>query len=226
MSDAREHGTLIDFCKPSRYFFCSCKPHFCGLSGSQISAMNIANRFAEKIRRARLRIRQPIEESEVAQFESESGVLIPADYRDFLINVANGGTEPCRLVPLAKWCSCYWIDDPKPNMVAEPCVVTPDAYDQGEDWLAKTNVPDWESRWDRNDWDPMFGTIAIAEIGCGLFFSMIMTGPCRGRIFSWGDHALHPPYVYPEPSFADWLEKRLDATLAGEPVHFLDGRIR
>ncbi|MBK8015146.1 MAG: SMI1/KNR4 family protein [Deltaproteobacteria bacterium] len=188
--------------------------------------MDIADRLATKTRRAGLRVNRPIAESELARFEAESGVAIPADYRAFLLNVANGGKEPCRLVPLAGWCWCYWIEHPKPKMAAEPCVITPDAYHQGEHWLEKAKVPDWESRWDRNEWDPMFGTIAIAEIGCGLFFSMIMTGPFRGRIFSWGDHALNPPYVYPEGSFAEWFEKCLDAIVAGEPVHFLDGRIR
>ena len=187
--------------------------------------MNTVDRLAEKIRRARLRVKPPIAESEVARFESEAGVLIPADYRDFLIKVANGGAEPCRLVPLSGWCWNYWIDDPKPHMVAEPCIVTPDAYNQGNKWLEMRGVPDLVSRWDRNEWDPMFGTIAVAEIGCGLFYSMIMTGPLRGRIFSWGDHSLIPPYIYPETSFAEWFENCLDSTLAGEPVHFLDGRL-
>ena len=72
----------------------------------------------------------------------------------------------------------------------------------------------------------MFGTIAIAEIGCGLFFSMVMNGPFRGRIFSWGDHALIPPYFYPYVSFGDWFESCIDAILSGKPVDFLDGRIR
>ncbi len=186
--------------------------------------MNARDRFANKIRS--VRAKPPIAESEVARLEAEFGVTIPEDYRDFLINVANGGRAPCRLVPLSGWDGCYWIDDPKPHMVAEPCIVTPGAQDQGERWLDEANLPDWEARWDNNEWDPMFGTIAVAEIGCGLFFSMIMTGPFRGRIFSWGDHALNPPYVYPEPSFGGWFEKCLDASLAGKPVHFLDGRLR
>ena len=184
------------------------------------------DRLAAKIRLARLRVNRPAGEGEVVQFESESGVAIPGDYRAFLIKVADGGMEPCRLVPLAGWCRSYWVDDPKPNMVAEPCVITPDAYSQGKQWLEKTDVAEWESRWDNSEWDPMFGTIAIAEIGCGLFFSMIMNGPFRGRIFSWGDHALNPPCVCPEASFGEWFEGCLDATIAGKPVHFLDGRCR
>ena len=193
---------------------------------SQYATMNSSDDFYAKIQRARLRVKPPIAETEVTKFEVEAGVLIPQDYRSFLINVANGGIEPCRLVSLSDWCASYWIDGPKPQMVAEPCIITPDAYDQGEHWLDAANVPNWRTRWDSNEWDPMFGTIAIAEIGCGLYFSMIMTGAFRGRIFSWGDHALNPPFVYPEQSFAEWFGKCLDATLVGEPVLFLNGRIR
>jgi len=188
--------------------------------------MNFAERIAAKIESAGVLVKAPITLSALEQFESEAGIAIPADYRDFLLHVANGGIAPCRLVPLAGWCNCYWNLHPKPAMAAEPCIVTPDAWDQGKDWLGKAGVPDWNDRWDRGEWDPMFGTIAIAEIGCGLFFSMVMTGEFRGRIFSWGDHALNPPFVYPEANFGEWIESCLDATLAGRPVHFLDGRLR
>jgi hypothetical protein len=71
----------------------------------------------------------------------------------------------------------------------------------------------------------MCGTIAVAEIGCGLFFSMVMNGQHRGRIFSWGDQASHPPLFVPETNFGAWLESHLDLILAGHPVHFLTGRV-
>lgn len=72
----------------------------------------------------------------------------------------------------------------------------------------------------------MNGTTAIAEIGCGLYYSMVLTGTLRGRIFSWGDHALNPPYFYPEPDFGAWITSHIDRLLNGQPVHFLDGRLR
>lgn len=184
------------------------------------------DRLAAKTRRARLRVRPPINPVDLERFESEFGVALPGDYRDFLLRVANGGRSPCRLVPLKDWFACYWIDEPKPSMVAQPCVITLEAEKHGRDWLDKTGVADWSNRWDCGEWDPMFGTIAVAEIGCGLFFSMIMTGPLRGRLFAWGDHAENPPEVLPETSFGEWFERCLDAMITGEPVHFLDGRLQ
>jgi hypothetical protein len=187
--------------------------------------MDSLDTISAKVHRAGLSLRPPISQSTVEDFETAVGVQIPQDYRDFLLRVADGGLAPCRLLPLSQWSNSYWIVDPKPSMAAELPVVTPEAYEQGVHWLDKTNVIDWEGRWDRNEWDPMFGTIAVAEIGCGLYFSMVMTGPLRGRIFSWGDAALNPPYFCPETSFSLWFESCLDMILAGRPVHFLDGRI-
>jgi hypothetical protein len=188
--------------------------------------MDITHRLVKKVALAHLRVKQPITEAELASFELAVGATMPNDYREFLLHVANGGNDPCRLLSLAGWHRCYWIDNPQPTMVAAPCLITPAASEEGANWLDSIGVTDWQASWDNGKWDPMFGTIAIAEIGCGLFYSMIITGPHRGRIFSWGDHALNPPYIYPEASFGEWFEKSLDATIAGESVHFLTGRLK
>lgn len=180
--------------------------------------------LAAKVRRSGLNVRRRASEQEVTAFEQECGVTIPSDYRNFLIRVANGGSSPCRLVPLSDWDAGYWCENPQPRMVAEPCIITPDAHALDKRWL--DHVPDWEARWERDEWNPTLGTMAIAEMGCGLYYSMIMTGPFRGRIFSYGDRLLNPPYVYPEQSFSEWFENALDACLAGKPVHFLNGRVR
>ena len=188
--------------------------------------MSVVERLAKKVRSARLPLRAPASRDDIEKFEAEAGLPIPEDYRDFLLRIGNGGTPPCRLVRLSWWDASYWLDDTRPTMAALPCVVTPSAEDHGTAWLDRTNVSDWKERWDREEWSPMFGTIAIAEIGCGLFYSMIMTGALRGRIFSWGDAALVPPIFCKEDCFGEWFEACLDRLLTGYPVHFLDGRIR
>lgn len=183
------------------------------------------NHLLDKIRRARLRVKPAIEIDELQRFEAKAGVVIPSDYRDFLLTCCNGGIEPCRFVPLKRWDACYWTEV-DPERASWPCLVTPDAEQHGDKWLDQLGVPDWESKWDSGLWDPMFGTIAVAEIGCGLFFSLIMNGDYRGRVFSWGDHALNPPLFVEHDDFTTWIESCLDASIAGQPIHFLDGRIR
>jgi len=182
--------------------------------------------LAAKARRARISIKPPVTVEDIVALEDAAGVKLPDEYRDFLTHVSNGGTTPCRLVPLDHWDHSYWIDCPQPSMIALPSIVTPEAESHGETWLDRAAPADWSDRWDNNEWDPMFGSIAVAEIGCGLFFSLVVTGEHRGRVFSWGDHALNPPIFCEEKSFSSWIEGCFDQIIAGYPVHFLDGRIR
>ncbi len=163
------------------------------------------NHLLEKIRRARLRVKPPIELAELERFETRCGTRLPADYREFLIAGCNGGIEACRLVPLEHWDHSYW-SEVGPEAANLPCLIKPEAEQHKDEWLDELGVPDWETRWDDGSWDPMFGTIAVAEIGCGLFYSLIMNGEHRGRIFSWGDCALAPPYFVDHANFHSWIE--------------------
>jgi len=177
----------------------------------------------DKIRRANLRIRPPIKLDELERFEAQAGIMLPKDYRDFLLTCCNGGIEPCRLVSLQRWDACYWskVDPTSLNL---PCLVTPDAELHHDQWLDQLGVPDWETKWDSDTWDPMVGTIAVAEIGCGLFYSLIMNGEFRGRVFVWGSSALNPPHFVDYENFTTWIESCLDASIAGCRAYFLDGR--
>lgn len=188
--------------------------------------MEWIDRLQLKVCQAKLPLNAPASLAEIERFEAETGVVIPSDYRDFLLKVGNGGVAPCRLAPLAAWGDSYWLDDPHPEMAGAACLVTPESEEHGKAWLEKMGVPDWESRWDSNQWSPMFGTIAVAEIGCGLYFSMIMTGEHRGRIFSWGDAQLLSPCFYPPRSFGEWIEPIIDDLIADRAVPFLNGRVR
>lgn len=176
-----------------------------------------------KVREAGLRVLAPLPRADLERLESAAGLRLPEDYREFLLRVADGGTEPCRLVPLERWGDSYWLDDPKPGMLSAPCLLTPELTAHGKDWLDALGVPDWQNRWNDGHWSPMQGTLAVAEIGCGIFFSLISTGPHRGRVFSWGDVAATPPDFCAESCFGDWLEGCLDLILTGQSVHFLDG---
>jgi hypothetical protein len=176
--------------------------------------------------RAGLKVRAPASPRDIADFEMKSGVRLPEDYAFFLTHVANGGIAPCRLVALEDWDTGFWSSVSLESALRKPCVIAPDAEARGESWLTDLRVADWEEKWDSDEWDPLYGTIAVAEIGCGLFYHLIVNGEFYGRIFSWGDHALSPPVFVAEVSFSDWIERHLDAIIAGEPVHFLDGRIQ
>ena len=179
-----------------------------------------------KATRTQLKLRAVASLEEVANFELKSGIRLPEDYVHFLTHVGNGGVNPCRLVQLQDWDAGYWSSVELDSALRKPCIITPNAEAQGDQWLKELGIEDWERKWDADEWDPLYGTIAIAEIGCGLFYSLIVNGEYFGRVFSWGDSALCPPMFAREATFTDWMEGRLDAKLAGQPVHFLDGRLR
>lgn len=180
--------------------------------------------IAEKARRSDIKLNPPIAPATVELFEQQAGVSLPEDYRDFLIKVANGGRMPCMLVPLEHWNALYWIEDPEPSILAQPCTLKPGYGEMGKQWLEHAGGSDWEQRWDSNQWDPMSGTLAIAEIGCGLFYSLIVTGPYRGRIFSWGDHIHNPPIFCHEDSFGPWINSAFDQAIKGGPAWILNRR--
>jgi hypothetical protein len=180
----------------------------------------------EKAVRARLALRPPASLDAVQAFENESGIRLPDDFVCFITLVGNGGLPPCRLLGLDGWNDGYWTPTVLRRDLVAPCLITPELEAQGENWLAALVVADAELRFEREEWDPMRGSMTIAEFGCGLFWRMIVNGPHYGRVFLWGERLSAPPAFMPEPNFAGWISRHLDAKIAGQPVPFLDGRMR
>jgi len=180
-----------------------------------------------KIKRAGVRLKPPAPGSEVEQFEATAGIALPSDYREFIIRIGDGGRHPCRLQRLRQWPGAYWIDSPDLSRhLIEPCIISPDAVKYEERWLDVLGPKDWQARFDSEDWDPVCGTIAVAEVGCGLFYSLIVNGPYRGRVFLYGDNTANPPKFVPEACFTEWIHAGLELILSGSPVYFLDGQIQ
>ncbi|MEO0535333.1 MAG: SMI1/KNR4 family protein [Cyanobacteria bacterium P01_A01_bin.123] len=175
--------------------------------------MDTIDRLKVKVKRARFQLNPPIVPAELERFEKVSGITLPADYRAFLLQVGNGGSKPdwplslfyrdvSWLLPLDCWDeSCWMIDNPDLSVrLAQPCPVTP----------AVVTTEAWEILWDNDEWDPLWGTIAIEDCGAGGFLSLIVNGEYRDRIFYWGDCPHLPPKFIPETNFFEWIEKRLD----------------
>ena len=180
----------------------------------------------KKARAPRLSLRPPASLHLIEDFERESGITLPDDYVFYLTCIGNGGIAPCRLQSLDDWNAAHWAATKLERDLIAPCLITPELEALGDKWLDALGVADASAKWDRDEWDPMRGTIAVADFGCGLYYRMIANGPHRGRVFLWGDRATAAPSFEPQPNFASWLGFHLDLAAEGKPVHFLNGRIR
>jgi hypothetical protein len=193
---------------------------------SQQSAEPLQGTVAHLAWQARLQLRPVVSLEVVRRFEDEATLSLPEDYVAYLTTIGDGGLPPCRLTPLHDWNSGYWSASDLTRDLKTPCLITPELQTHGDEWIQSLGVVDALERWDNDDWDPMRGSLAVAEIGCGLFFHMVVNGPYIGRIFVWGDRAKAPPVFVEQSSFSNWLETHLTDMIAGKPVHFLDGRLR
>jgi hypothetical protein len=165
-----------------------------------------------KLRNTGISLNPPASLHEVKEFEANAAVRLPEEYREFLSTVANGASRGGLLLGLGGWCSHYYSDAPQPAWAGLPCLLTPDMEKEEDDgWLIKAGGPDWEEKFERGLWDPMCGTIAIAAFGCGIHDALILTGPYRGSIFSWGDFFLRPPVFIGPSGFLKWLDEALEA---------------
>jgi hypothetical protein len=138
-------------------------------------------------------------EEALAEFEAVHTIVLPPDYRAFLKLVGNGGAGPgYGMSPLAeglprnrgKYGSRY--------------LSTPFEYTQpmGED-------PDEELPFEDEGGGRFHGCLHLTHRGCGIEDFLIVTGPCRGQI--WTDDTCSDGGIYPTaPNFGQWYDQWLD----------------
>jgi SMI1 / KNR4 family (SUKH-1) len=172
----------------------------------------------------RFRLNPPLSEAEVAAFEARYGVRLPEGYRAFMTRVANGGAGPAYgLIPLTDLFTAD-SDDPDDPPIPEDLVRRPFPYtgfynprtDSAWDGLEKAvergEVTREEA--DRRRWQLDAGSLALADLGDGYLYFLVVTGPTRGQVWvdlQINDEGLDPTHM----EFLDWYERWLDRTLAG-----------
>ena len=127
--------------------------------------------------------------AEVSNFESKCGVVLPDDYRQFLLEFGNGGAGPGygllsinieKLIGDASQC----------NFLSQPFLLT-------KEWnnLELLQVSNGDST--NIYFDPKYinGTIIVAEYGCGIQARLVITGEERGNI--WIDDRTNEAGIYP-----------------------------
>jgi hypothetical protein len=177
------------------------------------------------------RLHPTLSEQELGAFEREHRVTLPAEYRMFLAQVANGGAGPYYgLIPLAPW---------HPDLVLPQLVVDYEGdspvrvdgkvvfVDLGPrpaiDRPADPSRPFLlEGPWPRRDEDvlpaddahPLDGCTLLCEMGDGYRCFLVVTGRRAGEV--WEDHTHAVAYEAIRPtgcSFLTWYEQWLGSAI-------------
>lgn len=160
-------------------------------------------------------VNPPIPCLELESFELKYGVKLPQDYREFLLEIGNGGAGPFHgLYPLGEG-----IDElsAKSETVSLPACVRPDMTD--EEWRERSKkIVDDEGISDE-DYDSessvlYSGILPIGSQGCTYLHALVLTGEYAGKVMNV-DMDFHKPKFCYEQNFLDWYERWLDEVISG-----------
>ena len=142
----------------------------------------------------------PLKSEDVAAFEASQAVRLPEDYKDFILNVGNGGAGPCYgIYPLRPEGSIH------PAMASRPRIDLAVPFQHAEAWDADwLDQIDWDAG-ERPDDDRMeeyfdtrhiAGSLCICHQGCGDFWLLVVKGNESGHI--WMDGRGNFSGIFPE----------------------------
>ncbi|MGC4121833.1 MAG: SMI1/KNR4 family protein [Myxococcales bacterium] len=150
-------------------------------------------------------------EAELAEFEAGHGVKLPAEYRDYLREVSDGGAGPFyglfslesgleaakEFAPDGALAADFPLDRKATSKFLEhrkQCLENGD-----DDEISYPEVP-----------EPCPGLVYLAEYGCGWSYALVVRGELAGTVWFIGEH-LSPVLVDDRPvSFLEWMEDWVD----------------
>lgn len=161
------------------------------------------NRIQRKAHEQGKRFHPRLQEASITEFEREHGVRLPEEYRQFLLNVGNGGDGPphyglARMGEIAHDLS----PEEKRRWLGFPRIAEPFPFSKPWCW-----EEDHES--DKGSKDLVdCGSIYLGNDGCGMYWHLIVTGPDRGRVWLLTGEGIAP--TRPKRDFLEWYEAWLD----------------
>lgn len=171
-----------------------------------------------------------IAEDRVREFEQSHSIRLPSEYRDFLVQIGNGGAGPYYgLFSLGTVDDGFAVRDwtVNDNLVGDPS--KPFRFEEA--WNDVSNMPSEdlheEKYWrrmedfERTYWgsELMNGAIPICHQGCALRIWLVVTGPGSGEV--WDDRRSEYEGIRPvrladgsRATFGAWYDEWLQRCLA------------
>ena len=176
--------------------------------------------------RHRYTLNDPISEVEILAFEHKHGIGLPLGYRDFLLQIGNGGAGPYYGLVSLSQSLCADLDYPDANDLIDISKPFPHTEPWNLDFSILPDEDD-EAYYTIKDsfYDNSFisGTLKVANFGCGISKILVVNGAEYGHI--WVDDRSNDVGIYPETyfgvservDFLSWYEHWLDISLAKLP---------
>jgi hypothetical protein len=168
------------------------------------------------------KLASPVAQHQLKAFEERYGIVLPDDYRTFLLEVGNGGAGPYYgLYPLGVFSDISGIDPTEAiGDLARPFPHTKawNLDDQPDPQIDEKAYEAWTKRYFDTKW--IDGAIPICHEGCNYYDLLVVTGSERGHI--WVDGRSSDAGIAPAQrentkaqrlSFLDWYQAWLDEAL-------------
>ncbi len=178
----------------------------------------------------RFQLLPPLSESRVRDFETNYGIVLPKEYREFLLRAGSGGAGPFYGLFAFHHMDDGFVDRPwvaNGDFVGSLNTPFPftgqwnDLTGQPADDLMDTDEEEYERQMDSFEgryWGPLDGALPLCNCGCALRQWLVITGSEAGCV--WGDKRADYKGMYPlkgpnsdRVSFMSWYRDWLDKSL-------------
>jgi hypothetical protein len=179
-------------------------------------------------------------EPQLDEFERRYAIRLPHKYRAFLHEIGNGGPGPFYGLLSLEAALPDSALERDPMLLAKPFPLVSaldfvevfkhstglDPFDDHEEYVRRLDEDErfrqqHDQLWQQFE-EPAYsqGALAICDYGCGLYFSLIVSGPERGKV--WFDRRAdeaglfplrHPHHRQEHLDFLTWYERWLDWAL-------------
>jgi hypothetical protein len=182
-------------------------------------------------------LRPVVAPARLAEVESRTGRMLPAEYRQFITTHGNGGVGPYYgLLPLAdpedQGCSTN-LDEDFPLTLAQPWLFDAEPFWRRADAAPTTEARDAiEAEHDADlyaGWlEATKGVTCLCHEGCAMYDLLVLRGTAFGQVWHLADGECVPllgPTTGAPLGFFDWYETWLDRSLSGNAESVADAGV-
>ncbi|MCO1656814.1 SMI1/KNR4 family protein [Pseudonocardia humida] len=146
-------------------------------------------------------LRPPLDGAAVAAFEARHAVVLPTEYRRFLLEVGSCGAGPhYGLYPL-DGSGMEPVDLAERELPGHLAT----SFPHTEAWNPAGTMSEQEYSADGRT----TGSLVVCHFGCGALYRLVVTGPARGQV--WFDDRCSAAGLTPGPGFDRWYGDWLHA---------------